>query len=380
MDEPNIECISVSFRTAPSHIRGRLAFTEETQRKFLKKACENRISQCVIICTCNRTEVYYCGMYESAIGLLADFGGFDVRELTPLIMRFCGKNAFFHLYRVACGIDSMVIGEDEILGQTKSAYSRAKEENTAGFELNRVFLGAISCAKKIKTETALSKTSVSVATLAANEAVKFSEKPTVLLIGGSGKTGSIMLKNLISHRHVSIYVTERSHNEDLNTFRDIPQIHIIDYSHRYSVINDCSCIISATSSPHHTITAQGLSENNVNNSHRLFIDLAVPADIEKSAAEESGARLMGIDYFEQLSAENNALKQDSVEYAKKIIENCADELFKEFAFHSFLLLMREAEDKFTSVGFEKLIYKLKSDLTSSEFSALLKSLKSDLEG
>lgn len=373
-----LDCISFSYKSADIDLRKKLAFTDDTVCEISSKLIKaENVSECVIICTCNRTEVYYCGNKNSkndVLNSLAEYSEITKALLSKHLLFFEADNAITHLFKVACGIDSMVIGEDEILGQTKSAYLSAKQNNTVSYELNMIFQAAFACAKKIKTETALSKTSVSTATLAANEAAKFSDKVNVLVIGASGKIGTTVLKNLASHKNVSVRVTLRHHNSSLNFIQDLG-IETVPYQDRYEYIKSSDCIISATASPHYTITQYDLRNYLTDNKKRLFIDLAVPPDIEESVLKIDGVRLINIDYFQKLAKENNALKIDSVEAAKEIIKEEVDALKKDLIFHDFLPLLNKVKENFSDSFLENLIYKMKSDTSSDEFSAFIKVLK-----
>lgn len=368
----SLYCISINYKKSEIGIRKKLAFTESDQLNMAKKICSlGNADQCVTLCTCNRTEVYFSGSAAACRdvrGILAAESGIDHEQLLPHIMQFGSDSAMLHLFRVASGIDSMVIGEDEILGQTKKAYFSAKENGTTGYELNMAFGSAIACAKKIKTCTALSKTSVSMATLAANEAARLGSSVNVLLIGATGTIGSTVLKNLVSHKNVKVTAALRQGALALEACG----AEIVTYSDRYRYADKADCIISATTSPHFTITSHGLCESLKTAKKRLLIDLAVPPDIDSAAADLSGIKLIGVDYFEQLAAENNALKLDSVDAANVIISNEIETLKKELAFHEFLPHIDAAIDAVKSGSFEKLLYRFKSELSAEQFSAVLK--------
>lgn len=371
-----MNCISISYKNANVGFRKRFAFIPQVQRKFLEETVKSRyISQCVLLCTCNRTEVYFCGNENSedeVADILARFGGMSVSELSPHIMIFRDNSSVTHLFKVVCGIDSMVIGEDEILGQTKCAYAFALECGTVSYDLNIIFQSSFACAKKIKTQTALSKTSVSVATLAANEAARLSGNVNVLVIGATGKTGLTVLKNLTSHKNIKVRATLRSHNPKFN-FAEKSGIETVDYYERYHYIDDADCIISATSSPHYTVTLYDLKKHLETDKNRLFIDLAVPPDIDRAIAEIDSIRLINIDYFEQLAAENNVLKRSSVDEAKAFIAKAIDTLKKDLAFHDFLPMLKGAKENFSDKSFEEILYRLKADISAESFSEVLKS-------
>ena len=371
-------CISVSYKSADINLRRKLAFSKEDCCKIsFRILSTGYVTQCVMLSTCNRTEVYFCGGKGSekcVIQTICDNAGISKSFLSKHLLFFGGDNAIMHLFKVASGIDSMVIGEDEILGQTKTAYLLAKENNTVSYELNMVFQAAFACAKKIKTETALSKTSVSVATLAANEAAKLGSDIKVLVIGASGKTGSTVLKNLVSHKNVSVIATLRNRNSYFSFIQDTKTT-IVDYNKRYEYIKDVDCVISATSSPHYTITYYDLKKYLSDEKKRLFIDLAVPPDIDNSIIQLNGASLVNIDYFEKLARDNNALKMDSVDIAKEMIAEEADKLKKDLVFHEFLPSLNMVKENLSDKPIEKIIYRMKSDLSANEFSAFLNTLK-----
>lgn len=339
-------CISINHKNSDLKIRKQFAFSEDTQKALLNcLIISDFINECLIVCTCNRMELYFVGN-ENAVSFakntLAEYSGFEVSRLSKQIFLFYDDKAISHLYNVVSGIDSMVIGEDEILGQIKRAYAFAQRCKTTGYELNTVFQAAIACAKRIKTETVLSKTSVSMATLAANEVARLGENVSVMVIGATGKIGTSLVKNLVSHKNISIITTLRNHNNDL-TYRN--DVSAVEYNDRYKYIDKIDCLISATSSPHYTITYYDLQKCLKENKNRLFIDLAVPPDIDREIEKISGIRLVDVDYFKTLAKENNSLKLSSIDEAKKIIEEEIEALKKDMLFHSFLPYIECSKDE-----------------------------------
>lgn len=373
----NMYCISVNYKNSDINIRKKLAFTEGVQSDILKQLLScSEIQQCVILCTCNRTELYFCGNEDAvttAEKVLSQRSGINMHILKKHLYVFYHKQAVQHLFKVASGIESMVIGEDEILGQIKLAYSRAQGCDAAGFEINQIFQSAIACAKKIKTETAISKTSVSTATLAANEISRFKDNVMVLVIGATGKIGTTLVKNLLSHKNVTVVTTLRNHSASLSFTGD--KIKTVDYAKRYDYVDSADCIVSATAGPHYTITYNDLSQNIKRQKSRLLIDLAVPPDIDSQVTEIFGVQRMGIDYFEQLAQENNALKMDSVETARVIIQKEIDVLKKDIAFHYFLPYVEKLRSSLSKASFEDVLYKLKAEMSADEFIKTLEVLK-----
>jgi glutamyl-tRNA reductase len=371
-------CISISYKSADVHIRERLAFTPEVQHQLMTALRETkRIDQCAVLCTCSRTELYFCGGSNACATVksaLAVYSGMTEESLTPYIRTYQEDSALLHLFRVASGMDSMVLGEDEILGQTKAAYRAAQDCGAVGYELNMIFQAAIACAKKIKTQTGISSTPVSIATLAANAAAGMGGAVNALVIGATGKIGMATLKNLLPHKNVQVTATIRQHNNALKIAADAP-VKTVDYEERYRCMDDADCIISATSSPHYTVTCSGLRSTLKTEKKRLFIDLAVPPDMDSGIAELPGAVCMGIDYFQQLSRENNARKLDYLETAEAILVQEADALQRELVFHEFLPHAKAVRTAMTENSPESLLYHLKSELNAPQLAAVLRALK-----
>ena len=376
--DQHMKCIGISFRTAPLNLRQKLSFSPSEQESILHRlraSCAD--SQFVLLCTCNRTEVYFESAqmdFPEVVAELAAHAGLDAGALSGYLLFYLGDSAVSHLFKVSAGIDSMVVGEDEILSQTKEAYQRAAEQDTVGYELNRIFQAAFSAAKKIKTETALSKSSVSVATLAARTAAKFTDHTRILVIGGSGKIGSTVLKNLISYKNIHIRATQRRHRTALK-LSEQTGIELVDYQDRYRYIEHSDCIISATSSPHYTVTANEVQKAVADGKPRLLIDLAVPSDIEPAAAHLEGIQLINIDDFRRLAFTNNLKKQTSVEDALVIIDEYIDTLKKDLMFHDFRPFLSDVEEKLDSGDFTSLIYHMKARLSAEAFSEFICALK-----
>lgn len=403
-----MECISISFRTAPEEIRRKFSLSEEQKRKLIF-ACSERLTfpdeewteggafpriRAVVLATCNRTEVYVqdreenpeqTGMGEgpkacplSAVALaeelLARQSGLEETRLRRYASRYSGKKALEHLYDVTCGMDSMVVGEDEILGQVRRAYQFSCALGKCGYELNMAFQGAIACAKRIKTSTGLSRTSVSVATLAASEVFHFlgagrrERMAEILLLGGSGRMGGILLKNLLSREGFHIRATRRLHGLSVP---ENDRLTVVDYRDRYRYLDQADVIISATESPHYTITAGEARKVMVTEKERLFLDIAVPADLDGQIGKLSGCRLIGIDDFERLARDNNEKKRQAVLDAGEILEEELDELCRMLAFHRAGAGLERMKERFGNCSFEKLLYYLRDHLDASSFEAVL---------
>lgn len=361
-------CVSISYKKADADVRGKFAFDMDMRKNISDRLSKLGASENVILCTCSRTEIYVCGDIgrEEITALLSESA--DIADIKRYVMVFNENAAINHLFRVAGGIDSMVIGEDEILGQTRDAYKEATDRKTVSHELNMIFQAALACAKKIRTDTSLSGVPVSTATLAANEAAAFGEN--ILMIGASGKIGLSTLKNLIAHKDLNIKVTARKHTPDVGEEKR-DRITIVPYEERYRFIDDADCIISATSSPFYTLTYDKISESIRTEKPRLFIDLAVPRDIDESVSAMRNTTLMGIDHFEKLAKNNSEIKLSAKEKAEAIITDETEVLLKNMTMQKFLSAAGSIKKTLAEKGIEPLIYKLKSELDSEKFKAVI---------
>ncbi|MGB8453745.1 MAG: glutamyl-tRNA reductase [Anaerocolumna sp.] len=378
----NIYNISISHKTAPVDVRELLTFSKEEKIDFIKSAVQLKdIEECVLITTCNRTEVYVTGeenASEQIMQLLVTRKSLNYDKMMKFFLRYSDEKAVKHLFQVASGLDSMLIGEDEILGQVKDDYQSALNAGTTDFFLNTLFRDAITCAKKVKTDTRISKTPLSIGTLAANEVLGFSKKDEVkkvIIIGLSGKFGTIVMKNLYHNKNVEITGTTRNHNLSEELILMYPDVKMIDYHKRYDKINEADIIISATSSPHYTITYDELKKCLMDKKKHLFMDLAVPTDIDKNIEKLGEVRLIDIDYFKHISELNNNLKIQEIEAAKIIIDKQVDDFYKEINFRNFVPYIKNLKKLFEKRSFESIMYQVRNNVTNAELEVVLQSLK-----
>ncbi len=372
-----MECISISHKTAVAGEREKFYIPEEKAADFLRRVREDAgAAQCVVLSTCNRTEVYVQGeenRFRQLEEVLAKISGSTGEQIRKLVRRYQGRKALRHLFRVVCGMESMVIGEDQILGQVRDAYGYAKEAGYTGYESNSVFQAALACAKRVKTETMISRTTVSVATLAANEVIRLPMPcKTVLLMGGSGKMGGIILKNLLSQKDIRVIATARSHNGIFQS--SSMQVENVDYQERYARLEEADAIISATSSPHYTLTAGRVREAIQTPKERLFLDISMPPDLDVEIGKLEHCRLVALDDIQKLAEDNNRLKQQAFADAEEILEEELEKLCKVLLFHRFTEEDVHWKGRYADCSAEKLIYLLRDELDSTSFEAVLKVL------
>ena len=373
-----MECISINHKTAKSMDRQKCFIPKEKTEMLLREIMKlDRVEQCVLLSTCNRTEIYVQGEENCFKGLeevMSRAADSDEQWIRSLVRRYQGRKAIHHLFRVICGMESMVIGEDEILGQVRDAYMYSKERGYTAYELNSVFQAALTCAKRVKTETMISKSSVSVATLAANEVFRLSmPQKTVLLIGSSGQMGGIILKNLLSQENIRIIATVRSHNGIYQSGN--PRVENVDYQNRYDYLEEADAVISATSSPHYTLMEEKVKKSIKTPKERLFLDISMPPDIDEEIAGIENCRLVSLDDINRLAEENNRRKEQAIMDAEEILAEDLDMICKVLAFHQFTEADAEWKERYESCSAEKILYLLRDELDSASFEAVLKVLK-----
>lgn len=347
----NIQLLSISHKTARASLRGRFVFDSEQTKDILKKLTEpdgqqenTGIEEAVLISTCNRTELYCSGTPENQNfirmqNVLLAAAGIEKDSETHMaaldaFRRFSDKNAIHHLFCVAAGLDSAVLGEDQILGQVRNAYFLAMESGYTKTTFHCLFQSAVTAAKRMKTDTILSKSSVSTAGLALKTAMECQQDlpvKNVMIIGASGKIGSIVLKDALDLQGLNIFITARHelphplHGQDM-------RYTVIPYEKRYEYMQDMDIVISATASPHYTVMKEHFLAQNPPVKKRVFFDLAVPADIEPEMSQVPETVCYSMEDMQELARQNNAAKLEALPKAKAILSKYEEQFVKNMAF------------------------------------------------
>ena len=388
-----ITLISISHQTAPLSIRELFAFTEAVQADLMYQMQEKGYaSECVIISTCNRTELYAYSErpesnYTDMQNLLLEFAGAsDVEEIGDYIRFYSGTKAVQHLFRVAAGLDSMVMGEDQILGQVKRAHDQARAVKACDVYLNTLFRFAVTAAKKVKTDTDLSRTTVSTATMAikaAEQTFGSLHGKKVMLIGASGKIGGVVLKNLQCIEGAELYITSRNMRQACEDRHHKVIYQVMEYEDRYDLADKMDVIISATSSPHYTLTYEKLARSLKTSKQRVLVDLAVPIDIEEKVEWLPGVRRYDIDDFQELAKAKNEKKQHEALAADQILEEARLDFERWMVFQQALpeiaelksWMIREAEKKGFEKAIDKMFYKIRDHSDPKELKAFFERIK-----
>ncbi len=359
-----IQIISISHKTAPLEVREKFSYTKEQQESMMKEIVSRPdIDECIVLATCNRTEMFVYSptdaqgrvFHEMEEVLLKEAGAEDDDEIGNYLLFYNGQKATEHMFKVTAGLDSMVIGEDQILGQVKDAHKQARELGTTGVYLNTFARMAVTAAKKVKTETELSKTSVSTATLAlkvAEEKLGTLKNKKVMIVGATGKIGGIVLMNILSMGVAEVYVTARN-NKIISTKHGDSNFTTIEYMDRYEYLDQMDVVISATASPHYVFTYGKMKKSLVTQKPRVFVDLAVPIDIESRVQNLDESYYYNIDDFTKIAEENNQRKLEEAKVANGILEDYELQFEQWMVFQKSLPVMHEVRDNFMKVAEHK---------------------------
>ena len=320
----NILCAGISHRTAPLEMRERFAVGDSEVGELLGQVCQiDGISGAVMLSTCNRVEVYASGLCpERALrgvrSILAGRTGVEAplyHHSTPQAVR--------HLFRVASGLDSMVIGETEILGQVKKAYSLATEAGAATRTMHKLFQHAFRVAKTVRTETQITSGPTSVGSVAVELAGKIFgtlEGQRVMILG-AGEVSERTARSLQSRGVRSVVVSNRTYERAASLAAEIGGM-ALHFDHWEKAVGDVDILISSTNAPHAVITREKLAGVMSGRGDRpLFvIDLAVPRDADPAINDMDGVFLHDIDSLEQIAAETLVVRKREVERCESLIE------------------------------------------------------------
>lgn len=322
----SITIIGVSHKTAPVDVREQLAIDPEQLQNTLHNLAEDTgISEVLILSTCNRTELYYnvtSEDYGDPLAWLVHQNRMDLGVLEPHLYRLNQEHAVRHALRVACGLDSMVLGEPQILGQLKQAYQAAVNQSTAGKILNRLFQHSFYVAKQIRTRTAIGENPVSVAYAAVKLGIQIHgdlSNKTALLIG-AGDTITLVAHHLRSNNCADIIIANRTLegaqklasrvNGKAVTLNELPE-----------TLATADILISSTASRLPVITQRAVDAAlKTRRGEPIFIvDLAVPRDVEPGVTELRDVYLYTVDDLNQVVGDNTRLREAAAAEAEEVI-------------------------------------------------------------
>jgi glutamyl-tRNA reductase len=332
----DLNLIGINFKSAPIDVRERATYTAQQIPDILRRlgTCTNG-AELALLSTCNRTELYLGGTRgvqdcDCVIGqLVSESTASELDMLRPLFYEKRGPEAAEHLVAVTSSLDSMVVGETEILGQVKQAYALASDAKTLGSTLNRVFQSALRIAKRVHTETDICRGRVSVSSIAVELAEKVFEKisaKTAMIIG-AGETAELAMEHLVKRGVHEVIVVNRT----LDKAKRLAETYggkaiqlelLTDYLTRADIV-----ISSAAAAG--CILAHGAIKSAIHDRRgrpMLLVDIAVPRNINPDVGNLAGVYLYHIDDLKRVADANLARRKEAVDHAWKIVRLGAVEL------------------------------------------------------
>ena len=328
MAEVNLILVGVNHKTTPVEIREKLAFTKGKIEESVDRLFNfPDIIEHTILSTCNRVEIYArANCQDSAIKAIKQFIC-DFHEVSPVELEdhfysYRNEEAVEHLFRVSSSLDSMILGEAQILGQVKDAYSLAKDLRSTGLVLNQLFEKAFSIAKKVREETGIAERSVSISSAAVELAQKIFddlENRTVMLVG-TGEMAELAAKHLISYGVKTVYVTSRTYDRAANLARTLNGS-ALDFEAFKNELHRADIVITSTSASNFIIKKEMVEKaiHERKNKPIFFIDIAVPRDIEPDINDLENIYLYDIDDLHIVVSANMKEREKEADNAMNFI-------------------------------------------------------------
>ena len=327
-NRPQIVLLGVNHKTAPVEVREHLALRENNPPALRLFAGLPLCEEVVFLSTCNRVEVlvstnHLNGVKRSIKELWLKRGGVDPDTLQRSLYEYEGTEAIKHLFRVASSLDSMVVGEPQILGQLKDAYSKALKEKTAGLVLNRLLRKAFSVAKRVRTETRIASQAVSISYAAVELAKKiFGDlKGKSAMLIGAGEMAELAAQHLITNGVNKLVVANRTLSRAVKLARSLGGT-AISLEEMEDALVDADIVISSTGAPGIILKKDQVKRIMRPRHHRLlfFIDIAVPRDIDPGVHDLDNVYLYDIDDLKGIIEFNKAERKKEAIKADRMVE------------------------------------------------------------
>ena len=345
--------IGVSHKTAPVEVRERLAFPADKIRAALAKLLEStHAAEAMILSTCNRVEIVAQGPDAQLVrDFICEYHQIPPDAISKHVYSYKNAEAIRHLFRVTSSLDSMMLGEPQILGQVKEAYRLAAEAGTIGSSLSPLLDRALAVAKRVRSETGISQSAVSISYAAVELARKIFGNltgKTVMIIGAS-KMGELAAKHLKRNGVGSVLVTNRTFERAVEIAK-IFEGAAIPFEHFTDHMEHADIVISSTGAPHFIIT-RPLAEQVIRNRRNkpvFFIDIAVPRDVDPSVNDIDNAFVYDIDDLQQVIDSNMKERMKEAGRAEEIVDRevqafCTRMQSREIA--PTIVLLRETYEK-----------------------------------
>ena len=300
--------IGVNHKTAPIALREQVAIRRDDLPATVRAlAATPGVTECMIVSTCNRVEILAAteGPEIDLSHFLAEYFGLDPASLEAHLYKYRDKEAVSHLFRMAASLDSMVVGEPQILGQVKEAYSVAREAGTVGGQLGHLLQSAFAAAKKARSETGIGSNSVSIASVAVEMARKIfgSLQGRAVFLVGAGKMSELAARHLVQQGAGNILVSNRTLERARRMAEEFDG-RVIPYEQLHQAASEADIVISSTGAPQPIFRREHgqVFLHRRKNRPMFFIDIAVPRDVDPEMNKLDGIFVYDIDDLQQVAA------------------------------------------------------------------------------
>ncbi|MEP0271935.1 glutamyl-tRNA reductase [Ekhidna sp.] len=315
------KALGLSYKNTPIEIREKVTFSELESSDFLLKLKEMfSIEEALLVSTCNRTEIYFssdASKEDEILSLIASFKNISLKVLSEHINQFNSIEASEHLFKVALGLESQVLGDIQISNQVKRAYQQSADLNLAGPHLHRLMHTIFFANKRVVQETRLQDGTASVASVAVDLIKGFIDNisgPRIALIG-LGEIGQNVLDNLNSEE-ATITLVNRTKSKAVKLAED-KNLSVCDYSDLDEVLSNNDVIISAVSSSSPIVSAKNFKEDSI---HKLLIDLSVPRSLNTDLEGVPGISLYNVDQLTERTLKARSVREQSIPDAERIVK------------------------------------------------------------
>lgn len=316
----------------PIQIREKLSFDKRIDEALMRLKAVDGVNEAVVLSTCHRSELYL--MVEDPRedylkDFFSDFFFIDSATLKPYLYCFKGHQVALHLFRVAAGLESMVVGEDQILGQVRDAWDIAQNKKATGKVLDRLFREAVTLGKRARSETGISSHSLSISYIAVlfiQEVFENLEDKSAYVIG-AGEMARLAICHLLTKGIGKVFVSNRTYERALALKKEIPDITIVAYEQKYERISQTPIVISATNAPHYTVDFTKF-KNCYRGDKICMIDLALPRDIDPNIGEIDGVNLYTVDDLKKVARENQKKRENLINQIEYMVQKGVEDFIK----------------------------------------------------
>lgn len=355
--------LGINHKTASVSVREKVAFSNQKRELALQQIYRQNLAEgAVILSTCNRTEVYFhhrqispqeCEKWlHNAAQWFADIHQLSLAELNPSIYTYQNQQAANHLMRVACGLDSLILGEPQILGQVKQAFQITEDYYQSAnlplsTELSRLFQKTFSTAKRVRTETNIGESAVSVAYAACSLARQIFEslRNLNILLVGAGETIELVSRHLLRHGVKKLMIANRTRERAVQLVEKLAtetQIDVFGLDELQYALHQADIVISSTGSPNVLITQDMVKQSQEVRHYApmLLVDIAVPRDIDETVAELDSVYHYTVDNLQDIIQRNLNQRELASEQAQEIISQECHDFFEWLKVHQFSNLIK----------------------------------------